>query len=302
MSQKPELLAEYIDFLRNHQCSSEATIVIRKIFVKSFLLYLGDISQQSMLSELSAKTIHDYIITAAQPLHRASKKHLTSSIRSFLKFAHIKGYLKRDLIEAVPVITMRKLDRLPKSISWEDVQKIIALPDKSTPFGRRDLAVLSLLIYYGVRIGQVTTLKLSDIHWQEGVICFSASKHGNALRLPLYKEVADALLTYIKKDRRNSKFQEVFLTVKGKQRPLSQYNHYYCNLKKYYIKAGINSSSQGSRVIRHAFATRLVNQKIPFKTIADLLGHRWIETTFIYTKVNVTQLRELARNWPEVIQ
>jgi integrase/recombinase XerD len=300
MSQKLELLAEYIDFLRNHQCSSEATINIRKIFVKSFLLYLDDIGQPSMLSELPAKTIHDYIITTAQPLHRASKKHLTSSIRSFLKFAHIKGYLKRDLIEAVPVITMRKLDRLPNSITWEDVQKIIALPDKKTPSGRRDLAVLSLLIYYGVRIGQVTTLKLSDIHWQEGVICFAPSKHGNALRLPLYKEVADALLTYIKKDRRNSKFQEIFLTIKGCLRPLSQYNHYYCSLKKYYIKAGINSSSQGSRVLRHAFATRLVNQKIPIKTIADLLGHRWIETTFIYTKVNVTQLRELARNWPEV--
>src|SRR5262249_10318502 len=149
--------------------------------------------------------------------------------------------------------------------------------NKNTPIGRRDFAVISLLVHYGLRIGQVTTLKLPDIHWQEGIICFSASKHSNSLRLPLHKNVADALLTYIKKDRRNSQFQEVFLTVRGIQRPLSEFNHYYTNLKKYYLKAGITSSSKGSRVIRHAFATRLVNQRTPIKTIADLLGHRWIE-------------------------
>lgn len=300
-NKKSKLLDEYLDFLRIHQCSSEATIVIREKFVEPFLNYLGKTAQQKNLFKLSAKAIHDYIIAMAQPLHRASKKHLSSSIRSFLRFAHIKGYLQRDLIEAVPVIATWKLDRLPKGITWEDAQKLLAMPDRNTHTGRRDFAVLLLLISYGVRIGQVTTLKLQDIRWQEGVIIFSPSKHGNALRLPLHKEVAAALLKYIKNDRKQSDFQEVFLTIKKPQRPLSKHNHYYDNLKKYYVSADITSSSQGSRVIRHAFATRLVNQKTPMKTIADLLGHRWIDTTFIYTKVDMVQLRELAGNWPEVV-
>jgi len=100
--------------------------------------------------------------------------------------------------------------------------------------------------------------------------------------------------------RKNNEFQEVFLTIVEAQRPLSRHNHYYCNLRKYYVKAGITMPSQGSRTLRHAFATKLVNQHIPIKTISDLLGHRFIETTFIYTKVNIVQLRELACNWPEV--
>jgi len=293
-----ELLDEYLDFLRDYQCLSEATIVIRRNFVTPFLLKQG-FNHSSHLGSLSAKAIHDHIIEAAPTLHRASKKHLTSSIRSFLRFAYIKGYLMCNLVEVVPVITTRKLERLPESLSWEAIQKLLTMPDKSTPSGRRDLAVMMLCIHYGVRIGQVTTLKLSDIHWEEGFICFAGCKWSNSLRLPLLEEVAEALLAYIKMDRKSPDFEEVFLTVQGDQRPLSKHNHYAANFQKYYRKAGLNSKFGGSRHFRHAFATRLLSQKVSIKTIADLLGHRHIETTFIYTKVDIDQLRTLAREWPE---
>jgi len=164
-SKKSKLLIEYTNYLRDQQCSSEATILIREKFVEPFLNYLEKDIQPSELSTLTAKIIHDYILEKTQPLHRASKKHLTSSIRSFLRFAYIKGYLNRDLIEAVPVIAVRKLDRLTQNIPWKDIQKLLTLPNRSTHAGRRDFAVLSLLINYGVRIGQVTTLKLQDISW-----------------------------------------------------------------------------------------------------------------------------------------
>ncbi len=293
-----ELLNEYLDFLRDYQCLSEATVVIRRNVVTPFLFKQG-INSSSQLNLLSAKNIHDYIIEVAPPLHRASKKHLTSSIRSFLRFAYIKGYLQHNLVEVVPVITTRKLERLPESISWDDIQQLLAKPDKNTPVGRRDFAVMMLCIHYGVRIGQVTTLKLSDIHWEDGFICFAGCKCSNALRLPLHEDVAAALLNYIKMDRKNADFEEVFLTLRGQQRPLSEHNHYASNFKKYYVKAGISSKFKGSRHFRHAFATRLLSQKVSIKTIADLLGHRYIETTFIYTKVDLNQLRTLAREWPE---
>ncbi len=106
------------------------------------------------------------------------------------------------------------------------------------------------------------------------------------MRFPLHQEIAEALLSYIK-DRIQTEFQEVFLTVKEPQHPLIKHNHYFANLRKYYLKAGI--------------VARLVNQNISIKTIADLLEHRWVETTFIYTKVDVGKLRELARDWPEVM-
>jgi integrase/recombinase XerD len=295
-----KLLTEYISFLRDYQCLSEETIIIRRHFVKPFLIHIKDIAQPSKIYKLSAKIIHDYIIITARPLHRASKKHLTSTIRSFLRFAYIKGYLKRDLKEAVPIIITWKLDRLPQFISWENVQNLLTMPDKTTQGGRRDLAILLLLATYGLRIGQITTLKLKDIHWREGVICFPGTKHSNSLRLPLYKEVAAALLVYIKKDRGKAEFEEVFLTIRKPIRPLGKRNHYNREIQKYYVKAGIDSTCRGTRIIRHAFATQLMNKNTPIKIISDLLGHKSIGTTFIYTKVDVEKLRELARNWPEV--
>jgi len=293
-----ELLNEYLNFLRDYQCLSEATVVIRRNFLTPFLLKQG-FTQSSQLHFLSAKNIHDYIIEVSSPLHRASKKHLTSSIRSFLRFAFIKGYLQSNLVEVVPVITTRKLDRLPESISWEEIQKLLTMPDRNTPAGRRDFAVMMLCIHYGVRIGQVTTLKLRDIHWEDGFIRFAGCKWSNSLRLPLHEDVAQALFDYIKKDRKNVEYEEVFLTLRGKQRPLSEHNHYAANFQKYYVKAGIDPKFRGSRHFRHAFATRLLSQKVSIKIIADLLGHRHIETTFIYTKVDLNQLRALAREWPE---
>ena len=179
--------------------------------------------------------------------------------------------------------------------------KTIRINKRVTEMLSAFFAILSLLIHYGVRIGQAITLKLQNIHWQAGTISFDASKRGNALCLPLHAEVANALLTYIHKARGTAKFQEVFLTVNRSQRPLGKNNDYHAYLKKYYIKAGINFPHQGSRPLRHAFATRLVNKNIPIKSIADLLGHRQIESTFVYTKVNVNQLRKLTRRWPEVV-
>ena len=295
-----KLLAEYLDYLRNYQDLSEATIVIRRNFITPFLLQLKEMGKPSKIHALSAAAIHDYIIETAMPLHRSSKKHLTSTMRSFLRFAYAKGYLDQDLVPAVPTILSRKLDRLPESLSWEDTQKLLAMPDRETPGGRRDYAVMLLCVHYGVRIGQVTSLRLSDIHWDEGFICFAACKHSSPLRLPLHEKVIEALLDYIKTDRTNPNFQAVFLSLRGEQRPLSQHNHYYANMQKYYVKAGISSSFRGTRHFRHAFATRLLGQEVPMKTIADLLGHQHIETTFIYTKVNFEQLRKLAREWPEV--
>jgi hypothetical protein len=88
-TKKSKLLIEYINFLRDQQCSSDATILIRGKFVEPFLNNLGKIAQPSKLFKLSAKVIHDYIIATTQPLHRTSKKHLTSSIRSFLRLLYV---------------------------------------------------------------------------------------------------------------------------------------------------------------------------------------------------------------------
>jgi integrase/recombinase XerD len=293
------LLKEYLDFERNCKGNAEATLVLRRLFVTPFLRSLARRKTTVHLSELSPDRIHDYVIRASKPLTRPSRKHLASSLRSFLRFAQIRGYLQQNFVDAVPVIRTYKLDRLPRGISWEDVQRLLTAPDQRTPAGRRDFAILLLLTSYGVRIGQVTHMRLTDIEWHQGLIHFHADKYGKPLCFPLRDEVAKALLAYIRQDRGNASYPEIFLTVRGKPRPLSVNNHLGAALKCYYNRAGVKARRTGAHPIRHAFATRLIQQGASIKTVADLLGHRSIESTFLYTKVHLEQLRTLAAEWPE---
>lgn len=293
------ILGHYLNFLKDSQGLADATLVLRRLHVEPFLRALESGGVFADLHGLAPSTVHDYIIATSKPLTRASRKHLVSALRSFLRFAHVKGLLARDLVDAVPVLLTRKLDRLPHTISWEDVQKLLAVPDRTTLIGKRDYAILRLVASYGLRIGQAIHLRVRDLDFRQGLIHFPAEKGCNALSFPLLPEVAEALLSYLR-ERGDATSEEVFLTVRGSRRPLGINNHLGAALKSYFLRADIRATRYGAHPIRHAFATRLMEKGTPIKEIADLLGHRSIETTFLYTKVDVDRLRRLAVEWPGV--
>jgi integrase/recombinase XerD len=295
-----ELLDCYLKFLKKSQGLTDATLVLRRLHVAPFLRSLEEAGVLANLRGLAPSTVHDYIIATAKPLTRASRKHLTSGLRSFLRFAHVNGFLERSLVEAVPVILTRKFDRLPQTIPWEAVQKLLAMPDRTTLIGKRDYAILRLVASYGLRIGQAIHLRARDIDWSERLIHFPAEKGCKALSFPLLKEVAEALLSYLRARGETPTTEEVFLTLRNPRRPLGVNNHLGSALKSYYQRAGIQTTRYGAHPIRHAFATHLMEHGTPIKDIADLLGHRNIETTFLYTKVDVDRLRTLAAEWPGV--
>jgi integrase/recombinase XerD len=295
-----EILGHYLHFLKTSQGLADATLVLRRLHVRPFLRSLESSALLVDLRSLAPSTVHDYIIETSKPLTRPSRKHLVSGLRSFLRFAHVNGFLDRSLVDAVPIILTRKLDRLPQTIPWEAVQKLLSMPDQTTLTGMRDYAILRLVASYGLRIGQAIHLRLRDIDWRQALIHFPAEKGCKALCFPILQEVAEALLSYMRKRGEVSGVEEVFLTVRGPQRPLGINNHLGSALKSYYYRAGIRPPRWGAHPIRHAFATRLMEQGTPIKDIADLLGHRNIETTFLYTKVDVERLRALAAEWPEV--
>jgi integrase/recombinase XerD len=294
------ILGRYLDFLKTTQGLADATLVLRRLHVKPFLGSLEVGGLLADLRSLAPSTVHDYIIATSKPLTRASRKHLVSGLRSFLRFAHANGLLESPLVDAVPIILTRKLDRLPQTIPWEDVQKLLTMPDRATLIGKRDYAILRLIATYGVRIGQAIHLRLRDIDWPLELIYFPAEKGCKALSFPILPEVAEALLSYLRERGEAPGIEEVFLTVRGTQRPLGVNNHLGSALKSYYRRAGLRATRCGAHPIRHAFATRLMEQGTPLKHIADLLGHRSIETTFLYTKVDLERLRILAAEWPGV--
>jgi len=300
-SERFKLLNEYLDFLGNHRGLKKTTISVRGHDVGKFLKSLKLQNDQVDIRGISVSQVYDYVIKTAKPMKRPTRKRFVSSIRSFLKFAHLRGYIQRDITEAVPTVETPKLGSIPRGISWESVENLLAVAGANlgSHTGRRSFAILQLLATYGVRIGQVATLLLQDINWREGSIQFRPVKFGNPLSFPLYPDVADALLTYIRETRGTASYPEVFLTVCGEPVPLSNGGSLHTSMKTCFRHAGI--TTKNAHAIRHAFATRLMEQDTPIKTIADLLGHKSIRNTFIYTKVDLKHLRLLTYEWPEVV-
>lgn len=292
------LLREYEAFLRDHQALAESTIANRSQNVAPFLISLKEQARPSKIHSLKSHKIHDYIIKTARPLSRGLRKQLVSSLRSFLRFVYLRGYVRHNLVEAVPIITTYQLGTVPRAVSWDLVKHILKAPDRRTALGLRDYAILLLVATYGVRRKQAVSLRFCDIRWKEGVIHFPAIKRSKSLCFPLEKKVAAALLAYIRRGRPAASFPQVFLIVHGKPRPFKS-KTYGDSFQNWLKRAGIKLRG-GLHAIRHAFATRLMEQGTPIKTIADLLGHRSIRTTFIYTKVDLKRLRTLACEWPEV--
>jgi site-specific recombinase XerD len=227
-------------------------------------------------------------------------RQLQGVLRSFLRFSFRNGYLKRDLAEAIPPMRTYKLSGVPRGVSEEEARKTLESVDLSKPAGLRDFAILQLLDTYGVRGGQVRALQLQDIQWKKSRIRFSPHKGGKEIIAPLTVEVGESLLEYLRHGRPQAPHPEVFLTAQPPFQPLRSPATVSAMVAKHLRRAGVSKPKACSHAFRHGFATRMLRHGQSLKTIADLLGHRNINTTFIYAKVDLGTLRQLPLDWPEV--
>ena len=127
-------------------------------------------------------------------------------------------------------------------------------------------------------------------------------KCGKNVRVPLTPDVGESILDYLRKGRQNSAYPEVFLTAQAPFKPITNPSNLSNMIARLAFTAGIKSSRVGTHHFRHAFATRMLDRKQSLKSIADLLGHRRIQTSFIYTKVDFQSLNQVALEWPEEIR
>jgi site-specific recombinase XerD len=245
--------------------------------------------------------VRKYLQHQAPRFARVTRKNLVITLRSFLRFAFGSGYLQRDIAGAIERVPCFALARLPRGPKWEDLAKILATVDRGTTLGRRNFAILLMLMTYGVRAVQLTSLRLDDVNWRENQITFPAAKRGRPINAPLTAAAGNALLQYIRDGRPASRERRVFLSVVPPFRPLTAGS--LCNITTpAFIHSGIASPHRGSHAIRHAWATRAFAQGQRLKTVADLLGHRGLESTRIYTKVDYAQLRSVGLGWPAEVR
>jgi integrase/recombinase XerD len=295
------LLNEWLGFLGHHRGLAPKSLDLYRRHLRRFLEHLGRDATPAGLRRLDADRVRDYVRRTARGRSRSERKALVSTLRIFLRFAWDRGYLERDLSEAIERVPSFKHERLPRGPRWEDAQRLLETPDRTTALGRRDYAVLQILLSYGVRAQQVCGLRLEDLAWRAGTIRFAPLKGGRALTAPLLPPVGEAVVAYLRAGRPPMQTRHVFLSTHPPFPPLAP-STITSLVARAFGKAAIPSPHRGSHALRHAWATRLLAEGRSLKTIADLLGHRSLETTRLYAKVDFDRLRTVGLPWPEGVE
>lgn len=290
------ILGRYDTHLRDLRGLSPLTRPRYLHHAKLLLDWYYDRRGKQPLADLTGIDILDFITEQAD-LHPSGawRKHLCSVTRSFLRYLFFEGIVEVELDRVVPTIPHWRLQSIPRHIPWEDVQALIESVDMSTPIGLRDKAVLVLIATLGLRSKEVCRLCLDDIRWRDSEIRLTQTKGRRDHVLPLLEEVGKAISEYLIHGRPKTDLPNVFLKHKAPQGPISSAGEI---VRKHLLRAKITAPSYGAHLLRHSLATEMVNQGAAIKQIADVLGHRSINTTAIYTKVDTRHLAEVALPFP----
>lgn len=229
----------------------------------------------------------------AQGWSRASLCQLTSSLRSFFKFAAARGWCSGNLAAAITSPRVYAREGIPQGPAWQDVQRLLDETLDDSPAGIRDHAILLLLTLYGLRRGEVALLRLDDLDWHNEIIWIRRTKQRRTQRYPLLPKVGNAILRYLREVRPRCACRELFLALSAPNRALSAGSitaivHNRMNV------LGIPSHARGAHCLRHACAQHLLGADFTLKQIGDHLGHRSVNSTMVYTKVDIGALRRVA--------
>lgn len=240
------------------------------------------------------------LVNYASEYGHGSRRCMQKTVRLFLRFAYLAGYLKSDLSALSPSVRSPRMGKVVRAIPPECIEGVVSRIVGASPADLRDRAILCLLSTYGVRGVQVRRLRLEDVDWAKSRIHFPAVKGGRPVEQHLSAKAGNRLAEYLRKGRPACPCREVFLTTREPFASISHPRQLSRILRQRMEQAGVNlpqGVAYGSHCFRHAFATRLYG-RVPFKDLMDMLGHRDPSTTLIYGKVAVTMLAKAALPWP----
>ena len=250
-------------------------------------------ARDAHLHRLSANQVREFLREEACGVSSRQAGYVATALRSLLRFLHVDGRIPASLVGAIPSISGWRGASLPRSVTSGAVCKLLRSCDRRTLLGRRDYAVLLLLVRLGLRAGEVAHLGLAALDWRAGEVVVHG-KGKTLARLPLPQDVGQALSAYLLRRPRGDS-RAVFLRSRAPLRPLTQTGITHV-VEKASKRAGLGRVSPHQ--LRHTSATEMLRRGATLAQIAQVLRHRSLTTTAIYAKVDRAALRELAQPWP----
>lgn len=291
------MVSAYRDHLQQVRGLANSTLASHCTTAAELLAFVGYDRHPARLQHLGARQIEAFVREVGPRLCRESLQHAVGQLRSFLRFLGSRGEIAGGLDTLVDTPRLYRGERLPRSLPWETVQAFLAAIDRSTPMGRRDYAMFMLIATYGLRTCEVANLRLDDIEWRADRLRVSRPKTRTPIVLPLTQKVGAALLDYLRHARPHLSCREVFLRVRAPAGPLAS-TAVTEAFQAWTRRGGLPIPYQGPHCLRHSLAVHLLRQGTSLKSIGDLLGHRSIESTCVYLRLHVEDLRDAALDLP----
>ncbi len=277
---------------------SNGTITNNIRVLNNLLLFLEN-SGVTDISNLRPAHIFAYLETL-KSYAGSTREAILYALRNALRFLVSKGLTDQKLADLFPAISTHSEDPIPSVYSTDEIAKILNSVETESRVGKRDYAVLLLAARLGMRAGDIHRLRIDQIKWSNDSIEYVQHKTNTPIVLPLLKDVKLALLDYLKNSRPVSDLPQVFLRTRA---PYTNggVEMYYSVLQKHLRLANVKEKpvrKKGLHALRHSLASNLLAKNTPMPVITGILGHKQSDTTNLYLKIDLNQLRLLALEVP----
>lgn len=292
-----DFIVDFLDF-RKSQGLSVDTLDSNKIYLFRFLVYLNS-NKILSLSKLDKKHVLGFI--GSLGFYSKATIHCTlSSLRNFLRFLSDNRFTAYDLSYLVPKSSYKKETHLPTTYSKDEVKSLLESVDRSSPKGKRDIAMILLAARLGLRASDICGLKFEDIHWETNTICLIQKKTKEKIELPLLAEIGNAIIDYLKYGRPKSELHYIFIRAGQPYGKLEEPTLH--SIVSFYLKragiSNIDKKKRGPHALRHSLAGILLEKKTPLPVISEVLGHTNTESTKTYLRIDLESLRQCALDVP----
>jgi site-specific recombinase XerD len=290
-----ELFACYLKEIRG---LVDTTIRAHLSYLERFLGAIDFEENKQALPGLNLKQVYDFIYSCSRDLNRHSLQHVVGYLRTFLRYEYSRNVLQEPFHEMIETPRVFRLEKLPRSLPWTVVNALLNSIDRTELQGLRNYAMLLLIATYGLRSSEIVSLTLDNIHWSTRTIDIPQRKTNNQLVLPLTDAVAEALINYLETSRQHLTYRQIFLRLRapfGVLKPTAVTEAFQRQVRI----SGLDIPCQGPHCLRHSYAVHLLRQGTSVKVIGDILGHRNLESTCVYLRLAIEDLRSVALEVPE---
>lgn len=291
------LRTDYEDYLVRQRGLSPRTIYHSWRFADRFLDHrFGDCE-----TDLAAISTSDVVSFLQHLLGRKGPyrdKTPATHLRTFFQYLFQRGVTKTNLALCVPTIAQRWDARLPRFLSPEQIEALLAWVRNNPKHGLRDHAMLLTMARLGLRAPEVIAIRLDDIDWRAGELLVRGKGQRHD-RLPVPPDVGEAITAYIRQERISAS-RTLFVSLRAPNGPFKNGEVINTILQDAFAATGVTPPGPyvGSHVLRHSLATNMVRNGASLAEIGDMLRHRSRASTMIYAKLDIDGLRSIAKPWP----